>query len=114
MNATAREQAPRRATAAARPRARPSSTRPSSTGTRATLTSGPAAMLHSVAPGRCGGSTYATPAERPEDDLVGRAAHLPAGERVAELVERDDGEQRQVLHHVPDRRAVWPSARWIS
>ena len=30
-------------------------------GTRATFTSGPAAMLHSVAPGRGGGSTNATP-----------------------------------------------------
>src|SRR5579863_942205 len=31
------------------------------TGTSATFTSGPAARLHSVAPGRGGGSTYATP-----------------------------------------------------
>ena len=32
-----------------------------STGASATFTSGPAAMLHSIAPGRCGGFTYATP-----------------------------------------------------
>ena len=31
------------------------------TGKSATFTSGPAAMLQSMAPGRCGGDTYATP-----------------------------------------------------
>lgn len=31
------------------------------TGTNATFTKGPAAIDHSIAPGRCGGLTYATP-----------------------------------------------------
>lgn len=44
--------------------------------------------------------------ERPEDDALGGAAHLAARERVAELVQRHDPEQRQVLEHVEERRGV--------
>ncbi len=57
MIATARSQAAASGDVSARPAEPPTSIRPKSTGTRTTLTSGPAAMLHSVAPGRCGGST---------------------------------------------------------
>jgi hypothetical protein len=61
MNHTARNRACALGVAAAQPRLRlrkPSAVRMAKS---ATFTSGPAAMLHSVAPGRGGGSTYATP-----------------------------------------------------
>ena len=46
------------------------------------------------------------PAERPQDDAVGDAAGLPAGQGVAELVKQNDREQRDVFERRPGLRIV--------
>ena len=45
-------------------------------------------------------------AERPEHDLVGLPAHLPASQRMAKLMQQHDHEQREVLQHRPDHRRI--------
>src|SRR5208337_2420192 len=39
-------------------------------------------------------------------NLVRRSAHLPASHGVPELMQQHDQEQRQILHHIPDERAI--------
>jgi hypothetical protein len=45
-------------------------------------------------------------AERPENDRVGLAAGLPAGQGMAKLVQEDDAKERQILRHIPKRRGI--------
>ncbi len=44
--------------------------------------------------------------KRPQHDLVGGSAHLPAGQRMAELVHQDDQEEREVFQHLPGWRRI--------
>ena len=69
-------------------------------------------MLHSVAPGPRRRRHVGHAAQRPEHDLVRLAAHLPAGQRVAELVQQHHREQRQILEHGPEQRGI-AGARWL-
>ena len=75
-------------------------------GASATFTSGPAAMLHSVAPGPRRRRHVGHSAQRPEHDLVRLPAHLPAGQRMAKLVHQHDHEQGQVFQHRPNHRGI--------
>lgn len=74
-------------------------------GASATLTRGPATVVHKEAPGR-GGSDERQPSQRPEDHPVGRPTDLPAGEHVPELVEQHDPEHGHVLERAPQPERV--------
>ena len=63
-------------------------------------------MLQRVAPGRCGGIYVGHTAERPEHDAVGGSADLAAGQGVAELMQKHDEKEREVLKDVPKDRGV--------
>jgi hypothetical protein len=45
-------------------------------------------------------------AERPQNNVIGLAAGLPAGERVTEFVEKDDGKEREVFVNREDGRTI--------
>lgn len=48
--------------------------------------------------------------KRPQNNLVSYASYLPTGERVAELVKRDDQEETEVLKDIPCDRRINPVA----
>ena len=76
------------------------------TGIKITFTSGPAAMLQSCAPGRCGGVDIRHPAQRPENDVIGFASDLAARELMAELMRQHDEKERQDFKRIPTVRGV--------
>ena len=42
--------------------------------------------------------------------MVCSSAHLPACQRVTKLMQRNDQEQREILHHIPGNRGIAPLA----
>ncbi len=106
MNHTDRNKAWKLGTGWNHPSERPKTPIPDKLSNTTTFTSGPAAMLHSVAPGRGRRIHVGNASQRPQHDLIGGSPNLPAGQRVAELVKHHNQEEGQILQHIPSEGRV--------